>query len=122
MCRVIAICFCILLVACQRLADRKFVGEWQAGCDADFCADATLNADHTFSVKFDQKTWVTNYAGTWRTEKDELVAHVISAGKGLEDLIGKDLRIKVSEFHHDHFMATIVEEGNTSSGMWKRVR
>jgi len=110
----------LFLAACQRLSDRTFVGKWEAGCDAGFCAHTTLNADHTFSVNFDQKESTTSYTGTWRIEKDQLIAHVTSASEGLEDLIGKDLRVKVSDFHHDQFTATIVEDGSTSSGVWKR--
>jgi hypothetical protein len=111
-----------LLVACQRSSDKEFVGEWEAGCDAGLCAHTALKADHTFSVKFDQKKWSTSYAGTWRVEKTRLIAHVTTASEGLEDLIGKDLRVEVSDFHHDQFTATVVDEGSTSSGVWKRAR
>jgi hypothetical protein len=117
------ICFVALLFvsACgQQSLDRKLIGEWQSGCSIDICTIARLNVDHTFSVKFDEKDSSTSYSGTWRVEGDQLIAHVTAADKVLQDIVGKDFRIIVSNFQHDTFVATIADEHRTSQP-WKRL-
>lgn len=97
------------------------MGEWESGCSIDICTITTLRPDHTFSVRFDEKGSSDSYSGTWRIDDDQLVAHVTAADKVLQDIVGKDLRLTMSDFHHDRFMATLaVDEKETFP--WKRLR
>ena len=90
----------------------KLVGEWLSGCSIDICAVTTLNADHTFSDRFDDKDFSEpSYSGTWHVENDQLVMHVTWANKAQQDIIGEDLRLIVSEFHQRKFVATLAEDG-----------
>jgi hypothetical protein len=69
-------CSCVLITACSQSPDTKFVGEWQSGCHMDVCTTTSLRADHTFSVKHDEKGSTAGYSGTWRTEGDQLIGQV----------------------------------------------
>ena len=111
----------LLISACgRRSLDRNLIGEWQSGCSIDVCTITTLRADHTFSVRHDEKDSAISYSGTWRVERDQLVAHVTTADKFLKDIIGHDFRVTVSDFHQDSFMAILVDEQGRSS-QWKRL-
>jgi hypothetical protein len=45
--------------------------------------------------------------------------HVTWANKAQQDIIGKDLRLIVSEFHQKKFVATFAEDG-TKPVTWER--
>jgi hypothetical protein len=111
----------LLMSACDRKSlDRKVVGEWQSGCSIDVCTITTLKADHSFSVRFDQKNSAESYSGAYSVEGDQLVAHVTAADKALQDIIGKDFRIVVADFHQDSFVAILVDDHRTSQ-LWKHL-
>jgi hypothetical protein len=113
-------CSCVLITACSRSPDTKFVGEWQSGCHMDVCTTTSLRADHTFSVKHDEKGSTAGYSGTWRTEGDQLIGQVTAADEPLQEIIGKDFRVTISDFHGDSFTVTPAD-GQSSPGIWKRV-
>jgi hypothetical protein len=100
--------------------ERKLVGEWLSGCSIDICSVTKLNADRTFSNRFDEKDFPEpNYSGTWHVEGDQLVMHVSWADKPLQDIIGKDLRLIVSAFQQKKFVA-ISAEHRTKAVTWER--
>jgi hypothetical protein len=114
------ICSCVLLAACYHAPDKKFVGEWRSGCSIDVCTITLLKADHTFSVKHDEKDSTVAYSGTWRVEGDRLITHVTAADEMLQHIMGKNFRITVSDFHRDSFRATLMDEHGRSD-IWKRL-
>jgi hypothetical protein len=114
------LCSCVLITACSRSPDKQFVGDWQSGCSLDVCTTTSLRADHTFLVKHDEKGTTASYSGTWRTEADQLIAHVTDADQALQEIIGKDFRVTISDFHGDSFKATLADE-QSGSGIWRRV-
>src|SRR5882724_11611481 len=107
-CRSLIVCAsAILLASCRPALEKQLVGEWLSGCSIDICTVTTLNADRTFSDRFDEKDSPDpSYSGTWRVEGDQLVMHVTWANKALQDIVGKDLRLIVSEFQPKKFIAT----------------
>ncbi len=108
------------LSACQPSLEKQLVGEWLSGCSIDICTITTLKADHTFSERFDEKDFPDpSFSGTWRVEADQLVMHVASANSSLQDIIGKDLRLIVSEFQQKKFVATPTEDP-TKLLTWER--
>ena len=109
-----------LLAACRPALETKLVGEWLSGCSIDVCTITTLNADRTFSQKFDEKDLPNEVcSGTWRVDHDQLVLRVTRADKVLHDLLDKDVRFIISEFQHDRFIATSTED-KTKPLTWER--
>jgi hypothetical protein len=110
----------VLFGACEQSSlERNLVGSWDSGCSIDICTITTLKADHTFSERFDEKGYSDSYTGTWRVEDHQLVLHILWAADGLQDIAGKDLRLVISQFHRDTFVATLGEDA-TKAGHWKR--
>jgi len=108
------------LGACRSSFDKQLVGEWLSGCSIDICTITMLKADHTFSERFDEKDFPDpNYSGTWRVDGDQLVMHVTWADKSLQHIVGKDLRLIVSEFQPKKFVATPAED-RTKPLTWER--
>jgi hypothetical protein len=117
----VVICwFAFLLSGCRPALEKNLIGEWMSGCSIDICTLTTLNADHTFSDRFDEKrSPEPSYSGTWRVEGDQLIMHVTWADKALQDIVGKDLRLIVSEFQQKKFVATPTED-RTKPVTWER--
>jgi hypothetical protein len=114
------LCLCVLITACSRSPDNKFVGDWQSDCSADVCTTTSLRADHTFSIKHDEKYSTASYSGTWRIEGDQLIGHVTAADEPLQEMIGKDFRVTIADFHGDTFRVILPYE-SSSSAIWKRI-
>jgi hypothetical protein len=112
--------FAFFLTACRPVLEKKLVGEWSSGCSIDVCTVTALKADHTFSVKHDEKDSAISYSGTWRVEGNTLVAHVTAADKFLQGIVGHDFRVAISDFQHDSFVAILIDEERTSQ-QWKRL-
>ena len=110
----------ILLIGCQPRLERELVGEWLSGCSIDVCTITTLKADRTFSEKFDEKDSSDRQSGTWRVEGDQLIMHVTWADKVLQDTVGKDVRVVISEFQHDIFVGALADDRKKSQP-WKRL-
>jgi hypothetical protein len=117
----VVICwFAFLLDGCRPALEKNLIGEWMSGCSIDICTLTTLNADHTFSDRFDEKGFPEpSYSGTWPVEGDQLIMHVTWADKALRDIVGKDLRLIVSEFQQKKFVATPTED-RTKPVTWER--
>jgi len=119
--RSLVICSVALsLTACQPSLEKQLVGEWLSGCSIDTCTITTLKADRTFSEKFDEKDSSDSYSGTWRVEGDQLIMHVTWADKVLQDIVGKNMRVVISEFHHDSFVGALADDRRKSQP-WKRL-
>ena len=110
-----------MLTACGPALEKKLVGEWMSGCSIDICTITTLKPDHTFSERFDEKDAPDpNYSGTWHVDGDQLVMHVTWAAHSLQDIVGKDLRLIISEFEDKKFVATPLED-RTKPLSWERL-
>lgn len=118
---VVAICVCALfLTACRPALEKQLVGEWVSGCSIDVCTITTLNADHTFSDRFDERDFTEPvYSGTWRVEGDQLVMHATWANNSLQDITGKNFRLIVSQFERNKFVATSTD-GKMKPLTWER--
>jgi hypothetical protein len=79
-----------------------------------------LKPDHTFSEKFEEKDYPDSYSGSWRIEGNQLVLHVTWADKDLQDMVGKDTHLIISEFQPDTFVATLASD-RSRTGPWKRL-
>jgi hypothetical protein len=111
------------LSACRPSLEKQLVGEWLSGCSIDICTITTLKVDHTFSERFDEKDLADPIlSGTWRVEGDQLVLHVTweLEGKKTQSVVGKDLRLTISDFHGDKLSATLAEDKNKTLP-WKRL-
>jgi hypothetical protein len=110
----------LLLSACNPFSlERKLLGKW-SGCSVDICSVTTLRPDHTFSerfVGFDTDS----YSGTWRVERDQLVLHITWVDENLKDMLGKDMRLIISDLQSDKLMATLAEDKRKALP-WKRVQ
>jgi len=94
----------LLFVGCERWTlERKLIGKW-TGCSMDTCSITTFSADHTFSNRFEDAD-SDSYSGTWRTEGKIIILHVERASTGVEDILGKDMRWIIFDFHGDTLIA-----------------
>ena len=94
----------LLLVGCERWTlERKLIGKW-TGCSIDTCSITTFRADHTFSNRFEESD-SDSYSGTWRTEAKTIILHVEKVSTGMDDILGKDLRWIIFDFHGDTLVA-----------------
>ena len=99
-----------ILSACSPPLEKKLIGEWIT-CSIDVCTIMALNADRTFSDRFDEKDLRGDIcSGTWRVDGDQLVLHLTHADKVLRDAVGKDVRFLISQFQHARFVATSTED------------
>jgi hypothetical protein len=113
------ICSCALLLsACRPPLETRLVGAW-SGCSIDVCSITTLKADHTFSERFED-TDSPSYSGNWRVEHDQLVLHITWADKNLQDILGKDMRLIISDLQSEKLVATPAEDKKALP--WKRVQ
>jgi hypothetical protein len=126
------LCITSFLVAgcSQRPREEELVGRWHSGCSIDICTITTLNSDHTFSQKFDDKNITDDsFAGSWRLEGDELVLHVTRADTVIQQMVGTDMHFALSKFRRDKFIAEFHKAGNppshaqnTLASQWKRLQ
>jgi len=108
-----------ILSACSQPLEKKLIGEWIA-CSNDICTIMALNADQTFSDRFDEKDSGTDIcSGTWRVDRDYLVLHLTHGDKVLQDVVGKDVRFLISQFQHDRFVATPTQDSQNPV-TWQR--
>jgi hypothetical protein len=107
-----------LLVACGRASlERKLIGAW-SGCSIDICSTNTFRSDHTMGSRFDGDD-SDSYSGTWRVEGDQVVIHVLQAGPGASDIVGKDLLWIIVDIQKDGFVTGYDKEHKLT---WTRVK
>jgi hypothetical protein len=111
--------FALLLSSCRPALERKLVGAW-SGCSIDICSVTTLRPDHSFSerfVGFDTDS----YSGSWRVEREQLVLHIAWADENLKDMLGKDMRLIISDLQNHKLVATLADDKKKALP-WTRVQ
>ena len=109
----------LALSGCRPALEKKLIGAW-SGCSIDVCSITTLKPDHTFSERFED-TDSPSYSGTLRAERDQLVLHISWADRNLQDMLGKEMRLIISDLQKDKLVVTLADDQKKALP-WRRVQ
>ena len=124
-----------IAVACSRVSssEARLIGEWSIPTgDVDdngaYSSNrgfdlTTFKADHTFS----QVSHHTNLppahvlSGSWHVEGQQLVLKFTWAHRSMQDMVGQELRLIISEVQPDHFISANTQNQKQKIP-WTRVK